>query len=333
MPQVPAGERGLEQVRRVHGALRAARAHEGVQLVDEQDHLAVRLRDLLEHRLQALLELTAVLRTREQAAEVEGHDALVLETLRHVAGGDAIGEALRDRGLAHAGLADEHGVVLAAPREDLDHAADLGVAADDRIELLRLGVRGEIAGVLLEGLEGALGVLAGDLAIAADLLERRLDAIGAGVAGGEERGDLGRGLAGQGEEQVLGRDELVASVGRLLHGVAHDLGEGAARRELAAARPGQLREERLELGLQRLGVEAELREHRRGDALRLRQQRDRQVGGHELGVASGRGELMGRGEGGLGLLGVLRLHRSFLLGRLFRGQRDLSFGNGRAMAP
>jgi hypothetical protein len=49
----------------------------------------------------------------------------------HVAGDDALGEALGDRGLADAGLADQHGVVLGAAREDLDDAADLVVAADD----------------------------------------------------------------------------------------------------------------------------------------------------------------------------------------------------------
>ena len=55
--------------------------------------------------------------------------------LRNVAGDDPLGEALDDRGLADAGVADQHRVVLRAPREDLDDAADLLVAADDRVEL------------------------------------------------------------------------------------------------------------------------------------------------------------------------------------------------------
>jgi hypothetical protein len=45
------------------------------------------------------------------------------------------GEALDDGGLADAGLADQDGVVLRAAREDLHHAADLLVAADDGVEL------------------------------------------------------------------------------------------------------------------------------------------------------------------------------------------------------
>jgi hypothetical protein len=43
----------------------------------------------------------------------------------HVAVDDALGQALDDGGLADAGLADEDGVVLGAPAEHLDDAADL----------------------------------------------------------------------------------------------------------------------------------------------------------------------------------------------------------------
>ena len=45
---------------------------------------------------------------------------LVLEPLGHVAANDALGQPFDDGGLAHARLADQHGVVLGAPRQDLD---------------------------------------------------------------------------------------------------------------------------------------------------------------------------------------------------------------------
>ena len=73
----------------------------------------------------------------------------VAQRLGDVAGDDALGEALDDRGLADAGLADQHGVVLGAAREDLDDAADLVVAADDRVELAVLGGLREVAAELL----------------------------------------------------------------------------------------------------------------------------------------------------------------------------------------
>ena len=71
------------------------------------------------------------------AAMSSDKHALALERLGHFAVDDALRQAFDDRGLAHAGLADQHRIVLGAPLQDLDHAADLVVAADHRIELAR----------------------------------------------------------------------------------------------------------------------------------------------------------------------------------------------------
>ena len=138
--QLAAGEHRLEQVGGIDGALGGARADDRVQLVEEQHDLPAGVLDLLQHRLQALLELAAVLRAGEQRADVQRDDAPVAQRLGDVAGDDALGEALDDRGLADAGLADEDGVVLRAAAEDLDDAADLVVAADDRVELAVVGL-------------------------------------------------------------------------------------------------------------------------------------------------------------------------------------------------
>ena len=73
--QLAAGQRRLEQVGGVHRALGGAGADQGVQLVDEEDDLAVGVGDLLEHRLEAVLELAAVLGAGDQRAQVEGDDA------------------------------------------------------------------------------------------------------------------------------------------------------------------------------------------------------------------------------------------------------------------
>ena len=106
-----------------------------MQLVDEGDDLAVGALDLLEDGLEPLLELAAVLRAGDHRAEVERDQPLVPQRLGDVARDDALGQPLDDGGLADAGLADEHGVVLRTPREHLDDPADLGVAADHRVEL------------------------------------------------------------------------------------------------------------------------------------------------------------------------------------------------------
>ena len=99
-------------------------------------------------------------------------EALVLEAFGHVAVDDALREAFDDRRLADARLADEHGIVLRAAREHLDDAADLLVAADDRIELALARGVGEVARVALERLVLILGILVGDAVRAAHRLER-----------------------------------------------------------------------------------------------------------------------------------------------------------------
>ena len=65
--QLAAREHRLEQVGGVDRALGGARADDRVQLVDEQDDLALGVGDLLEHGLEPVLELAAVLRARRSA--------------------------------------------------------------------------------------------------------------------------------------------------------------------------------------------------------------------------------------------------------------------------
>src|SRR5206468_3201481 len=87
--KLAAGERRLQDVRRVDSAFGGPRADERVQLVDEQDDV-VRVTELLDDLLEALLELTAVLRAGHQRADVEREHALALERFGHVALDDAV---------------------------------------------------------------------------------------------------------------------------------------------------------------------------------------------------------------------------------------------------
>ena len=119
-----------------------------------------------------------------------------------------------DRRLADAGIADQHGVVLRAPREDLDHATDLLVAPDHRVELALLRGLRQVAAELLERLVGLLGVLRGDAAPAAHLLDLREQLVA--------RDDVER------EQQVLGRDVVVVHALRLVEGLVEHLRERRA---------------------------------------------------------------------------------------------------------
>ena len=275
--QLATGKHGLEHVPRVHAALGLARPHERVQFVDEDDVEPFGAGDFLEHRLEALLELAAELGASNEGAKVERHELLVLETLGHVAAHDALGEPLGDGGLAHAGFANEHGVVLGATGQHLDDATDFLVATNDRIELALAGAFGEIARELLQRLILLLGALVGDLVRAAHQLEGVEQRLTMGTDAGEHAGAVGALGIGERQQQVLGAHVLVAErLGFTLGGI-DDLREFPAERGLGVALPGVAR--RLLLGRRADGrdIGAHPLQHRDDDAFVLRQQGQQQM--------------------------------------------------------
>ena len=178
-----------------------------MQLVDEKHDVAGR-RDLLEHRFEPLLEFAAELRARHQRAHIQGDHAAVLQALGHVGIDDPQGEPFDDGRLADARLADENRIVLRAARENLNHAADFLIAADDRIELSLPSTFDEVDTIFFQGLEFALGGLVGHALAAANRLHRLQDfLVGQGV---QLENVLGLGIdLGQGEQEVFGGNELV----------------------------------------------------------------------------------------------------------------------------
>ncbi len=142
-----ATERRLQDVGGVERPFGRAGPDQRVQLVDEHDDVRV-LGELLHDRLEALFELTAVLGAGDDQRDVEREQALVGQEVRHVAVDDLLRQPFDDRGLADAGLADEHGVVLGAAAQHLLHPLELVVAADQRIELVLHRRLGEVAAEL-----------------------------------------------------------------------------------------------------------------------------------------------------------------------------------------
>jgi hypothetical protein len=146
-----------------------------VQLVDEQDDLALGLLHFLEHRLEPLLELAAELRAGDQRAHVERDDLLILQPLGHVAADDALARPSTMAVLPTPGSPISTGLFLVRRDKHLDHAANLLVAADHRIELARLRRQlGQIAAVFFERFVGRFGILRGHALAAAHLLQRNL---------------------------------------------------------------------------------------------------------------------------------------------------------------
>jgi hypothetical protein len=288
----------LEDARRVDRALGGARADERVQLVDEQDDVAAG-GDLLQHLLEALLEVTAVARPGDERAEVEGVQLLVLQRLGDVPVDDELGEALDDGGLADAGLADEDGVVLGAARQHLHDPLDLAGAADDRVELALAGELGQVAAELVEH-RRALGVLAraaghaglgagaaGGPRLAPGVAREQLDDLGADAVevGAELLQHLGGdalALADQPQQDVLGADVVVPELERLaqreLQHLLRPRGEGdvPGRGGLALA------DDLLHLLAHTLQRDPERLERLRGDALALVDQPEQDVLGADV---------------------------------------------------
>ena len=208
--QFAARQHGLEHVAGVHRTLGFSGADHRVNLVDEEDDLALRLGDFLKHRFETFLEFAAKLRAGDERAEVERNDLLLLQTVRHIARHNAARESFHDGSLADARLADEHGIVLRAAGENLGAAANLRVATDDRIELVLLRELREVAPVFFERLVGSFGVRAGHALVATHFGERFEKLVAAQV---EALEDLSNGRAARliehGEHEMLDADIFV----------------------------------------------------------------------------------------------------------------------------
>ena len=231
--QVATGKRRLQDVAGVHGALGGTRAHDGVELIDEQDDLALGLLYLLEHGLQAVLELAAVLGAGDQRAHVELDQVAVAQGARYVTGHDTLSDALDDGRLADARLTDEHGVVLGAAGQDLDGTTDLVGTADDRVELAGAGEVANVATVLLQRLKLRLVLGGRHAVIAAQLLVDLLDALLGDACVAQNAAGLAL-VLGKCHQQMLGHHKAVAHLGGLLLGLLDDADELVGQAHLLA---------------------------------------------------------------------------------------------------
>ena len=149
--ELPAGEHGLQDVGGVHAAFRRGTgAHDHVDLVDEEDDILV-AHDRVDDLFEALLKVAAVARARHKGGDAERIHLLIAQELGHFALRDRKGEPLDDGALAHARLADEHGIVLGAAGEDLHDLLDLVAPADDGVELAQARLPREVLAVSGEG--------------------------------------------------------------------------------------------------------------------------------------------------------------------------------------
>ena len=272
-------------------------ADEVVQLVDEQDDVAA-LGDLLHHLLQPLLELAPVLRAGDQRGQIERVDLLVLQQLGHVGVRDPLGQPLDHGGLADAGLADQHRVVLRAAREDLHDPLDLRLAPDAGVELAVGGELRQVAAELVEQLRGLLA-LAGcrararaaractlSLAASAGAGQHAdhlvADLLGVGVEVEQDTGGDALVLAHQAEQDVLGADVVVAEAQRLAQRQLEHLLGARRERDLPGGDLLAGADDPHDLRAHALDGDVEALQHARGETLLLAQQAEEDVLGADV---------------------------------------------------
>ena len=230
--QFASSEGRFEHVGGVDRALGGAGADDRVDLVDEEDDLALALADLVDNGLEPLLEFAPELGSGEESAHVERHQALAAQVLGHVVGAHALGQRFGDGGLADPGLADDDGIVLGPAVEDLQDSADFGVSSDHGIELALGGEASDVGGVAVQSVVMRLGVGLVDSTGASNLLEGFVEALGGDAVRADDLGCGSTGVAGEGDQEVLDADVLVVESLSLDVGTLQELHDARRHGEL-----------------------------------------------------------------------------------------------------
>jgi hypothetical protein len=73
--------------------------------------------------------------SRQHEREIERYDAFIAQQFRHLASRDFLSQPFDDGGLSNPCFTEQHWIVFGPSVEDLNHAFDLVLAIDDRIQL------------------------------------------------------------------------------------------------------------------------------------------------------------------------------------------------------
>ena len=199
----------LQNVGCIHGTFATASTYQGMNLIDEEDNLAVGIGYLLDDALQTLLELTLVFGTGNQCTHIERIKLLVLQILRYVATDDTLCKSLNDSGFTCTRLTDKDRVVLGSARENLKNSSDFLITTDNRVELAAASLFYQVLGIFFK----TLIVLVGTLALHVLTLSQSLDGCGEVLLVGTrilEDSGSGRVAFEDSEEDRLHADEFIS---------------------------------------------------------------------------------------------------------------------------
>jgi len=181
-------------------------------------------------------------------------------------------------------------------RCSLDGAADLVVAADDRVELALARTLGQVDGVFGQGLAIGLALGARDVLAAAHGVDRGFQRLSLQARVAQDAAGLAL-VVGQGQQKELAGDIGVAALGGFLVGAGeHGLQIAAALHVVAALDLRQAFQRRVDRGLQPVDGHAGAREQARRAALGIAQQGGQHVHGLDIGIVISGCQTLGVGQ-------------------------------------
>ena len=139
-----------------------------MQLIDEENDLALALAHFLKDGFQTLLKLATVLGACDKGTHIQCEDLFIFQSLRDIPADDSLCQSLDRRRLADARLTDQNRVVFCLSGKNTDHIADLRVPADDRIQLLAACLLDQILSVFIQCIIGSFRIVRRHALIAAD---------------------------------------------------------------------------------------------------------------------------------------------------------------------
>ena len=108
-----------------------------MNLVDEQDDIS-RVLDILNKPLDPAFKLSAKLCAGDQSRQVKQIQLFVRETVWHIAACELLRNPLCNGCLSDARLANQAGIVLCSPVQNLNHTINFALTADNPVDLALL---------------------------------------------------------------------------------------------------------------------------------------------------------------------------------------------------
>ena len=150
-------QRGLKDIRRVHGAFCVSGTHDVMHLINDQNDVLV-LRRLIDNILHTALKLTAELGSRNHSGHIQKINGHIQELRRNFTICDLHRKTFSHSRLTDTRFTNQGRVILRTAVEDLNNSLEFLFTTDQTVDLSFFGQTRKIGAVLLEELILALSL-------------------------------------------------------------------------------------------------------------------------------------------------------------------------------